>query len=92
MRGGFEYVHFHSMEPPLHVIVKRMRLSPDKTQPFAYYYMARGNVFQAPDLASVLSFRLVRQGFERENHILITLHPPAHHHALLAGGGAMRCG
>lgn len=57
---GLEYIVLHVQEPILYVIRKQHRHSMEQTTPIADYYIIAGVVYQAPDLASVISSRLVR--------------------------------
>ena len=56
---GTEYTVTHAQDPVLQVIRKQYRRPGKKPVAQAYYYIARGNAFQAPDLSSVVSSRLV---------------------------------
>ena len=57
---GVEYILLHVQEPILYVIRKQHRHSPTEATPIADYYIIAGTVYQAPDLASVFTSRLVR--------------------------------
>lgn len=56
---GVEYILLHVQEPILYVIRKQHRHSPTLVSPVADYYIIAGVVYQAPDLGSVVSSRLV---------------------------------
>jgi mediator of RNA polymerase II transcription subunit 6 len=56
---GTEYVLLHVQEPILYVIRKQHRHSAQQATPLADYYIIAGVVYQAPDLSSVFSSRLV---------------------------------
>lgn len=56
---GLEYILLHVQEPILYVIRKQHRHSPTAATPLADYYIIAGVVYQAPDLGSVVSSRLV---------------------------------
>lgn len=55
---GVEYILLHVQEPILFVIRKQTRHSPTQVTPVADYYIIAGYVYQAPDLSSLISFRL----------------------------------
>lgn len=56
---GLEYILLHVQEPILYVIRKQHRHSPTVATPVADYYIIAGVVYQAPDLGSVVSSRLL---------------------------------
>uniref|UniRef100_A0A8D8M7J5 Mediator of RNA polymerase II transcription subunit 6 n=1 Tax=Cacopsylla melanoneura TaxID=428564 RepID=A0A8D8M7J5_9HEMI len=56
---GLEYIVLHVQEPILYVIRKQHRHSMEQTTPIADYYIIAGVVYMAPDLASVISSRLL---------------------------------
>lgn len=56
---GVEYMLLCAQEPILYVIRKQQRHSPSQVTTLADYYIVAGVVYQAPDLASVLSSRLL---------------------------------
>jgi len=56
---GTEYCLLSFQDPVLYVIRKQHRSSPSIVTPIADYYIIAGVVYQAPDLASVLSSRLL---------------------------------
>lgn len=58
---GLEYILLHVQEPILYVIRKQHRHSPTAVSPIADYYIIAGVVYQAPDLGSVVSSRLVSE-------------------------------
>lgn len=55
---GLEYILLHVQEPILFVIRKQNRHSSSQVTPLADYYIIAGYVYQAPDLNSLISFRL----------------------------------
>ena len=55
---GIEYILLHVQEPILFVIRKQTRHSPTQVTPVVDYYIIAGYVYQAPDLSSLISFRL----------------------------------
>ena len=56
---GIEYdVVYHA--PGLFVIEKRFRRAPESAEPLGRYYIANGVIYQAPDLRSVVTTRVVR--------------------------------
>lgn len=56
---GLEYILLHVQEPILYVIRKQHRHSSTVASPVADYYIIAGVVYQAPDLGSVVSSRLL---------------------------------
>lgn len=56
---GIEYTVHHTQDPVLQVILKKKNSGNKGSTALAYYYVARGNTFQAPDLCSLVSSRLV---------------------------------
>ncbi|XP_026674286.1 mediator of RNA polymerase II transcription subunit 6 isoform X2 [Ceratina calcarata] len=56
---GLEYILLHVQAPILYVIRKQHRHTPTAASPLADYYIIAGVVYQAPDLASVVSSRLL---------------------------------
>ncbi|GAA6081807.1 hypothetical protein Q7C36_008389 [Tachysurus vachellii] len=56
---GVEYILLHAQEPILYIIRKQQRQSPAQLVPLADYYIIAGVVYQAPDLGSVISSRLL---------------------------------
>ncbi|ELU04232.1 hypothetical protein CAPTEDRAFT_168225 [Capitella teleta] len=56
---GLEYILLHVQEPILYVIRKQHRHSQSQVAPLADYYIIAGIVYQAPDLGSVISSRLL---------------------------------
>lgn len=56
---GLEYILLHVQEPILYVIRKQHRYSPTSATPVADYYIIAGVVYQAPDLGSIVSSRLL---------------------------------
>lgn len=77
---GTEYILLHVQEPILYVIRKQHRHSKDQVTPLTDYYVLAGHVYQAPDLNSVINFRLttalyhLSQAFE-EVHSFARYHP-----------------
>ncbi|EGD76153.1 hypothetical protein PTSG_00859 [Salpingoeca rosetta] len=60
---GVEYAVSHAQDPVLQVIRKQLTQRGRPPKPLAYYYVARGNAFQAPDVCSVVSSRLASTMF-----------------------------
>ncbi|KAF8350197.1 MED6-domain-containing protein [Amanita rubescens] len=56
---GIEFSLVHSQPPSFFVIQKRERLSPDEVIPLASYFIMNNRIYQAPDLYTVLSNRLL---------------------------------
>ncbi|KAF8736736.1 hypothetical protein AX14_014059 [Amanita brunnescens Koide BX004] len=56
---GIEFSLAHSQPPSFFVIQKRERLSPDEVIPLASYFIMNNRIYQAPDLYTVLSNRLL---------------------------------
>ncbi|KAF7710756.1 hypothetical protein HF521_009628 [Silurus meridionalis] len=56
---GVEYILLHAQEPILYIIRKQQRQSPAQLVPIADYYIIAGVVYQAPDLGSVISSRVL---------------------------------
>ncbi|XP_016364124.1 mediator of RNA polymerase II transcription subunit 6 isoform X1 [Sinocyclocheilus rhinocerous] len=56
---GVEYILLHAQEPILYIIRKQQRQSPTQVIPLADYYIIAGVVYQAPDLGSVISSRVL---------------------------------
>lgn len=63
---GVEFAVTHSEPPNLFIIEKRDRLSPTETRAIACFYVLNNSIYQAPDLYSVLSNRLVSGGHGRD--------------------------
>ncbi|TFK23092.1 MED6-domain-containing protein [Coprinopsis marcescibilis] len=59
---GIEFAVVHAEPPSFFIIHKRERLSPDEVKPVAVYFIIDNQIFQAPDLYSLLS-----------NHLLTTV-------------------
>ncbi|KAJ1962308.1 Mediator of RNA polymerase II transcription subunit 6 [Dispira parvispora] len=56
---GLEFAVVHERLPSLFVIRKQRRRSPTEVTPLATYYILNGNIYQSPDLYSVVSNRLL---------------------------------
>ncbi|KIL70985.1 hypothetical protein M378DRAFT_155935 [Amanita muscaria Koide BX008] len=56
---GIEFALVHSQPPSFFVIQKRERLSPEEALPLASYFIMNNRIYQAPDLYTVLSNRLL---------------------------------
>ncbi|KAK2462034.1 hypothetical protein APHAL10511_006497 [Amanita phalloides] len=56
---GIEFSLAHSQPPSFFIIQKRERLSPDEVIPLASYFIMNSRIYQAPDLYTVLSNRLL---------------------------------
>ncbi|KAK9894389.1 MED6-domain-containing protein, partial [Cystobasidium minutum MCA 4210] len=60
---GIEFAVTYSEPPDLFIIEKRDRKSPTEAHPVAAYYVLHNSIYQAPDLYSVLSNRLLSSLF-----------------------------
>jgi hypothetical protein len=90
---GQEYVYVPLTQPiaQLHVLQKQQRTK-TSVRPLSCYYIAKGNAFQAPDLATLIGSRLV--SLLESGHILKHAHtsnqpccpPIAHCNAPFEGG------
>ncbi|THV06069.1 MED6-domain-containing protein [Dendrothele bispora CBS 962.96] len=56
---GQEFAVVHSQPPQFFIIQKRERLSPDEVRPLAAYFVMNNRIYQAPDVYTVLSNRLL---------------------------------
>lgn len=56
---GIEYSLLHAQEPILYIVRKQNRYSPTQATPLANYHIIGGQVFQTPDLGSVINSRMV---------------------------------
>ena len=56
---GQEYMLLHAQDNVLYIIRKQQRFSPTQVTPLASYHIIAGQVFQTPDLGSVINSRLV---------------------------------
>jgi len=56
---GVEFAVVHAQPPSFFVIQKRERLSPDEVRPLAAYFIMNNRIYQAPDVYTVLSNRLL---------------------------------
>ncbi|KAL7638196.1 UNVERIFIED_CONTAM: hypothetical protein RMT77_011821 [Armadillidium vulgare] len=56
---GVEYMLLHAQDPILYIIRKQHRYSPTQVSPLACYHIIAGQVFQTPDVGSVINSRLV---------------------------------
>ncbi|XP_076069007.1 mediator complex subunit 6 [Oratosquilla oratoria] len=56
---GIEYMLLHTQEPILYIIRKQHRYSPTQVTPLANYHIIGGQIFQTPDLGSVINSRLL---------------------------------
>lgn len=56
---GIEYCLLHAQDPILYIIRKQHRYSPTQVNPLSCYHIIAGQVFQTPDLGSVINSRLV---------------------------------
>jgi len=55
---GVEYMLLHAQEPILYIIRKQQRFSPTQVQPMASYHIIGGNIYQTPDVGSIINSRL----------------------------------
>lgn len=56
---GIEYMLYEVVEPNLFVLRMQKRDSPEKVTPMLTYYVLDGSIYQAPQLCSVFSARIV---------------------------------
>ncbi|XP_066962624.1 mediator of RNA polymerase II transcription subunit 6 [Macrobrachium rosenbergii] len=56
---GVEYMLLHTQEPILYIIRKQHRFSPTQVTPMANYHIIGGQVFQTPDLGSIVNSRVL---------------------------------
>ncbi|XP_042883648.1 mediator of RNA polymerase II transcription subunit 6-like [Penaeus japonicus] len=56
---GVEYMLLHTQEPILYIIRKQHRYSPTQVTPLANYHIIGGQVYQTPDLGSVINSRVL---------------------------------
>ncbi|EAU93412.2 hypothetical protein CC1G_04391 [Coprinopsis cinerea okayama7 len=56
---GIEFAVVHAQPPAFFIIHKRERISPDEVKPLAAYFINNNRIYQAPDLYSLLSNRLL---------------------------------
>lgn len=56
---GVEYILLHTQEPILYIVRKQNRYSPTQVTPLANYHIIGGQVFQTPDLGSVINSRML---------------------------------
>ncbi|KJA26050.1 hypothetical protein HYPSUDRAFT_64261 [Hypholoma sublateritium FD-334 SS-4] len=56
---GVEFAVVHAQPPAFFVIQKRERLSADEVRPLAAYFIMNNRIYQAPDVYTVLSNRLL---------------------------------
>uniref|UniRef100_A0A2P2HWW8 Mediator of RNA polymerase II transcription subunit 6 n=1 Tax=Hirondellea gigas TaxID=1518452 RepID=A0A2P2HWW8_9CRUS len=55
---GTEYMLLHAQDPILYIVRKQQRYSPNHATPLASYHIIAGQVFQTPDIGTVLNSRL----------------------------------
>lgn len=57
---GIEYALIHRQDPILYIIRKHLREGPNELRPLQeYYIIAPGHIYQAPDAAAVITYRLL---------------------------------
>lgn len=56
---GVEYILLHTQEPILYIVRKQNRYSPTQVTPLANYHIIGGQVFQTPDLGSIINSRML---------------------------------
>jgi mediator of RNA polymerase II transcription subunit 6 len=56
---GLEFILLHCQEPILYVVRKQHRHSPTEVTPLADYYILAGTVYQAPDVNTVITSRIL---------------------------------
>jgi hypothetical protein len=59
MTGIEYYIWYNDIAHQNFHIIKQLKQSATKVIPMAAYYILQGNIYQAPDLFSLLSSRLV---------------------------------
>src|SRR6218665_1764181 len=64
---GIEYVLLHVQQPILYVIRKKRRINPEQAFTIADFYIIAGTVYQAPDLNSIISTKLLSSIFELQS-------------------------
>ncbi|CAH1791863.1 unnamed protein product, partial [Owenia fusiformis] len=64
---GVEYILLHVQEPILYIVRKQHRHSPNQVTALTDYYIIAGVVYQAPDLGSVVSSRLLNATFNLQS-------------------------
>lgn len=70
---GTEYMLLHAQDPILYIVRKQQRYSQTHVAPLASYHIIAGQVFQTPDIGTVINSRLVRVSLEiRINTALIS--------------------
>ncbi|KAF2364101.1 Mediator complex subunit Med6 [Trinorchestia longiramus] len=55
---GTEYMLLHAQDPILYIVRKQHRYSPSQVNPLASYHIIGGQVFQTPDIGTVINSRL----------------------------------
>ncbi|KAG0078557.1 Mediator of RNA polymerase II transcription subunit 6 [Podila epicladia] len=82
---GVEFALVLDRYPHLFVIQKQRRQSPQQVKPMAIYYVLHGNIFQCPDLQTVLSNRVLGslhyvQSAFNEARVMTEFHPSTGYH------------
>ncbi|KAF9298856.1 Mediator of RNA polymerase II transcription subunit 6 [Mortierella antarctica] len=82
---GVEFALVLDRYPHLFVIQKQRRKSPQEVKPMAIYYVLHGNIFQCPDLQTVLSNRVLGslhyvQSAFNEARVMTEFHPSTGYH------------
>ncbi|KAJ2928899.1 hypothetical protein H1R20_g8202, partial [Candolleomyces eurysporus] len=66
---GVEFVVVDAQPPTYFIIQKRDRISPDEAKPLAAYYCVQNRIYQAPDLYSLLSNRILASLFSLQTSL-----------------------
>ncbi|KAF9385764.1 Mediator of RNA polymerase II transcription subunit 6 [Podila verticillata] len=82
---GVEFALVLDRYPHLFVIQKQRRKNPQEVKPMAIYYVLHGNIFQCPDLQTVLSNRVLGslhyvQSAFNEARVMTEFHPSTGYH------------
>ncbi|KAF9582615.1 Mediator of RNA polymerase II transcription subunit 6 [Lunasporangiospora selenospora] len=64
---GVEFALVHERYPSLYIIQKQRRRSPQEVKPMALYYVLHGNIFQCPDLHTLICNRVLGSLFHVES-------------------------
>lgn len=82
---GVEYVLLHTQEPILYIVRKQNRYAPTQVTPLANYHIIGGQVFQTPDLGSVINSRMVGAASAVVTDSLWFTHDGLHMHCGIIG-------
>ncbi|KAH9922017.1 MED6-domain-containing protein, partial [Epithele typhae] len=76
---GIEFALTHAEPPSLFIIHKRERLSPDEVRPLAVYFILNNRIYQAPDVYSLVSIRLLASLHALQSSLdVLRAHRPAY--------------